>query len=365
MSASPQNPPEWDRLLSACQKNDVDLVRRLISEEGVSPSHTNRAGQSALHIAALWGHLKCVEALIDAGANVDAKNNITGATPLHCAIQSSKAPEKRLDVVRLLVERGKANPSIGDSHGSIPYDYCDEDDTDLKQLLLPVIPPIFKALLDHDVDQAQMILQEQPSAVEARHLSKTPLLVAVDLLMEDNESESYLHMLEILLQHGANPDAAATVDRGGHLQLPQGDEVDPPLYQVCCALKDAYRSDSRAAAVLILSRAAQMLVEHGACPTEATLFLVHDAARRGNVRFLDFMVTTLKIDINTPGRQGMTPLHFAARSGQTQMVQFLLQSYPDLNVAITDDQGKSPLDFATANNKVEIVQLLQEKLSAI
>jgi ankyrin repeat protein len=56
MSAPP--PPEWDRLLSACQKNDVDLVRRLVSEDGVSPSHCNRAGQSALHIAALWGHCK-------------------------------------------------------------------------------------------------------------------------------------------------------------------------------------------------------------------------------------------------------------------------------------------------------------------
>ncbi len=295
---------------------------------------------------------------------MDAKNKITGATPLHCAIQSSKAPEKRLDVVRLLVERGKANASLGDTKGSIPYDYCDEDDTDLKQLLHPVIPPIFKALLEHDIEQAQVILQQLPSTVETRHLSKTPLLVVVDLLMEDSESESHLHMLELLLQHGAKPDASAPVDRGGHFQIPQGDETDPPLHQVCCALKDAYRSDSGAAAVLTLSRAAQMLVEHGASLTEPTRFLVHDAARRGHVKFLSFMVTTLKIDINTVGRQGMTPLHFAARSGQTQMVQFMLESYPELDVAITDDQGKSPLDAATANNKVDIVQLLQEKLNS-
>jgi Ankyrin repeats (many copies) len=57
-------PPEWDRLLSASQKNDVDLVRRVIEEEGVSPSHSNRAGQSALHVAALWGHGKCVLLLL-------------------------------------------------------------------------------------------------------------------------------------------------------------------------------------------------------------------------------------------------------------------------------------------------------------
>jgi ankyrin repeat protein len=51
-------PPDWDRLFSACQMNDPNLVRQLVVDEGVSPSHSNRVGQSALHIAALWGHGK-------------------------------------------------------------------------------------------------------------------------------------------------------------------------------------------------------------------------------------------------------------------------------------------------------------------
>ena len=49
-------PPEWDMLLSAAQKNDPVKIRTLITKEGVSASHANRVGQSALHIAALWGH---------------------------------------------------------------------------------------------------------------------------------------------------------------------------------------------------------------------------------------------------------------------------------------------------------------------
>jgi ankyrin repeat protein len=51
-------PPEWDRLLSACQNNDLNLVRKLVVDEGVSPSHSNRVGQSALHIATFGGHGK-------------------------------------------------------------------------------------------------------------------------------------------------------------------------------------------------------------------------------------------------------------------------------------------------------------------
>jgi len=112
---------------------------------------------------------------------------------LHCAIQSSKAPNKRKEVILLLLSKGKANASLGDSYGSIPYDYCDDDeeDTDLKELLQPIVPPIFKALLDQNEEQLESILKEQPSATETRHLSKTPLMVVVEqlLLLDDDDDD--------------------------------------------------------------------------------------------------------------------------------------------------------------------------------
>jgi hypothetical protein len=49
-------PPEWDLLLSAAQKNQPDRIRDMINKENVDASHANAVGQSALHIAALWGH---------------------------------------------------------------------------------------------------------------------------------------------------------------------------------------------------------------------------------------------------------------------------------------------------------------------
>lgn len=49
--------PEWDLLLSAAQKNCPDKIRALVAD-GVDPSHSNAVGQSALHVAALWGHGK-------------------------------------------------------------------------------------------------------------------------------------------------------------------------------------------------------------------------------------------------------------------------------------------------------------------
>jgi ankyrin repeat protein len=49
-------PANWDLILSAAQKNLPDTIQRLVHVDGVDPSHANAVGQSALHIACLWGH---------------------------------------------------------------------------------------------------------------------------------------------------------------------------------------------------------------------------------------------------------------------------------------------------------------------
>jgi hypothetical protein len=61
-SSASAPPPEWDLLLSAAQKNDVETIKSLVQPisqggvHGVNPSHGNAVQQTALHIAALWGH---------------------------------------------------------------------------------------------------------------------------------------------------------------------------------------------------------------------------------------------------------------------------------------------------------------------
>ena len=56
-------PPEWDLLLSAAQKNDAEKIREMVAYS-VDPSHANGVGQSALHIAALWGNGKFSSVLL-------------------------------------------------------------------------------------------------------------------------------------------------------------------------------------------------------------------------------------------------------------------------------------------------------------
>jgi hypothetical protein len=125
--------------------------------------------------------------LIDLGANVNIQNEITGATPLHCAVQSTKSLETRTQVIQLLLEKGKADVSLGDTYGTIPLNYCTEDEDGIMKLLQSVTPPIFIAIQDKKGEQIESILREDPTAVEVRYMLQTPLLLVVHQLLETSD----------------------------------------------------------------------------------------------------------------------------------------------------------------------------------
>jgi len=124
------SPPEWDLLLSATAKNQLERVRIMVEEEGVPVTHSNGIGQTSLHVAVLWGHIDLVRFLIRAGADVNAANQLTGATPLHTALQSHKIdPEKQAFLVHLLMNDGKADPLLEDKYGKSPIEYINDQKT--------------------------------------------------------------------------------------------------------------------------------------------------------------------------------------------------------------------------------------------
>jgi ankyrin repeat protein len=441
-------PPEWDQLLVACQKNQPELVERLIVQNGVSASHANAIGQSALHVAALWSHTECCRVLLAHGANVHATNTITGATPLHSCAQSSKTrtPQDQLDCIDLLLEQGRANPSMGDFYGSIPMDYVDETNVQLVERLQPTVPVIFQLTMEHAVDavddvehstitnnnvvKLEELVASDASVVHARHLGLTPLLKLVadicDCKDQEQEKEKHqqkqhpypfqsvrLQKLEILLRAGADPNHTPAVRRNGHF----ADVGDHPqeqsstsasasasaspdgqgcLQRVCNQLAEAYyyrskhhndnnNDDDESSTILDLQQAARLLAQHGAVlssssSSQAQSQMLHDAARRNLVEWARFLIEDLSqqqagvvdvnvnvhvnvnvdvnVDVNAKGRQGMTPLQFAARSGKVEMVDYLL-SLPNIDPTIPDDRGQTPLDAAKANQKDDIVRKLE------
>ena len=103
------------------------------------------------------------------------------------------------------------------------------------------------------------------------------------------------------------------------------------------------------------------LRSHGAKLGSVTMALLPDAAKRGRVRAVEFLLRSAGVDPNYRGRQGMTSLILASRSGRTDVVKFLLEKESSDIVGITDDAGKGAIDYARANGKEDIVRLLLEK----
>ena len=301
--------------------------------------------------------MEAVKALIELGATTQTANQISGATPLHSAVQSSKGElDRRIVCVQMLLQAG-ADPSVTDHYGSTPFDSCKQ--LQLQILLQPKDLPIFTALKASHVEPLKDVLRDDPSCINARQCGKTPLLTMIDQLVhignEANNQETQRHIInfvEILLDHGADPNETSTASRDPLEELPE-----PPLYQVCLAIKQAYQQSEIDQAAL-LKQVAQLFMNHQATPTTEVEQLLHDAARRNMVDMAQFLVEMIGVSVNLAGRQGMTPIQFAARSGRVEMIRFLLLQQ-GIDIDIPDDRGQTALGAAKANGNENIVALLE------
>jgi len=91
-----------EKLFTAVQNGDVQALRQIL-EAGDPLIHcetTHGVGTTPLHSAATSGHEIILKALLEYGANVNAKDN-SRRTPLHCAVE-----EGNLQVVKFLVNNG-------------------------------------------------------------------------------------------------------------------------------------------------------------------------------------------------------------------------------------------------------------------
>lgn len=104
-------PPHLLNLFHAAENGNLDALRHALDNLTGSIDQPLEDGDTALHLTCLYGHLSCVQLLLERGASLEAKDE-DGAIPLHdaCAggyteiaqLLISSAPN--LDCVKRMLE---------------------------------------------------------------------------------------------------------------------------------------------------------------------------------------------------------------------------------------------------------------------
>jgi len=113
LAGAPTTPQQPAEFLRAAKGGDVEVLRRLVAL-GTDVNVRLDDGVTALHLAAGQDHVEAISALVELGADKEAKKAADGSTPLHAA-----AAWGHVEAIRALVQLG-AQLSAQNEYGETP-----------------------------------------------------------------------------------------------------------------------------------------------------------------------------------------------------------------------------------------------------
>ncbi|KAG2227157.1 hypothetical protein INT45_003887, partial [Circinella minor] len=121
-------------MLAACRNDQDDLLNEILKGSDIDVNFSDAIGDTALHYAASFGSLECMEILVNLkGINLNARNRIEKDTPLHKAVHYHDEKDIALAMVDLLLEAG-ADPRIENKSHMTPGMLVEPNDDDMKEL---------------------------------------------------------------------------------------------------------------------------------------------------------------------------------------------------------------------------------------
>ncbi|KAE9182736.1 hypothetical protein PF004_g24156 [Phytophthora fragariae] len=305
------------------------FILQWLVDEGTNVNERDTCGRTALHYAAIGGHLSFVQLLVDKGAQVDERG--WSRTALHYA-----ALKGHLSVVQWLVDRG--------------------------------------AQVDEKCWVGRTALH---LAAEGGHLSVVQSLVDKGALVDDKDvhSKSPLHLAA----------------RGGHLSVVQwlvdkGAKVDGRVYRVVTALHHAAEGGHLSVVKWLVDKGAQMdgkgvhnktplhlaaegghlsvvqwLVDKGARvdgKDYSGVTALHYAAKGGHLSVVQWLVNK-GARVTGKDDEGATALHFAARGGHVCVMQCLVGNGAQIDEKAC--RAETPLHMAAGGGHLSVVQWLVDK----
>lgn len=312
-------------LLSAVSEHDAALVRSLL-KQGANPNVEYGGDVPVLLRPSGYGDTEIVKALLDYGANVNARSKKYGVTPL-----TASAGQGKLGVVKVLLARG-AKVNLAEKNGDTPF-------------LASMLPKAYP-----DAVQIATLLMNAGAKIDVRDRSgETPLILAARLRNE--------HLVAFLLKHGVPVDqvtrdgdsALIWASREGGQEavsvlLRAGARVNWQNKSGRTGLMETMEDEFNAVPI------AEALLKAGANPNLTD--------RQGKTALIVACENMHKLAEWSHGTGTWHYILLDAMDEVTKVVDLLLKNGADPQ--IKDRKGKTALDYAHAYKLQDIVRLLTD-----
>jgi ankyrin repeat protein len=402
----------WDTFMQAVGQSDIVMAAHMLATRKISLSKRNKRGDTPLVLAAKGGEDEMIRLLLCNGAATNETDN-RGKSPLMHAVFNQKLP-----AIRALMNAG-ANPTQADEYNNTALKWAvyNDDSKGLDTLLscmngsgkLHKLGPriLRRAAKNGKTKTVEMLLARKtdlPDAkgslalatmVEANHLRavKTLLEAGADPHHQDWDGHTaftlaaangLIDIVNALFDH--RPKSLSEekwiqtlqkeTDNEGRtaLMLAVLNQQSDMTYLLMSKKADILKKDRRGRNAMLWAAArggasiASMLNTYPAAPfvlddDENNVFLAAAAGGRKDVlqTFILSIGANSPININSPNKDGDTPLIVAARHGHLEIVQLLLGNHADF--VHRNKMGRSALLESVSHGHMKIRDLLYAKLA--
>ncbi|PXF48954.1 Ankyrin-3 [Gracilariopsis chorda] len=338
----------WTALHEAVKTSGTrtDIVEYLLEECGVDVNAVDDDGWNPLHVAARFGASEAVDVLVQAGCDLNAQTE-----EKETAVLLASAQPGSTEVLRKLLSHG-SNINLHRNAALTPtrlilgrkdfgqlctlLDHLETMDEESRREALDLELPsdagntlLHHCVIEKQAEPARKLLKLGADPNKTNHDGVAPLHLAC--------KNGSANMAQILLERGANPNVV------------RGDGLNP-LHIAC---DSGHEEITRV--LLKYSCEVDRVVPRGGKYSGFTPLMF--ASRLGNANIIGMLVEK-QASLDFAKSDGFTALHLAALNGNTSCCKVLVNAGADSTLA--DENGYLPLQLATRHQHFDVVSALLE-----
>jgi len=307
-----------------------------------------QGGLAPIHLAARQGYLGTIQAVLDAGADVNQLTTGDKSSPLLIATING-----HFDVAKYLLDHG-ADPNLASENGATPL-YGALNVEWAPKSLYPqpraylnqhtTYLDLVAALLDKGADPNPRLRKKVWYSGYSFDLSGVDEIGATPFWRAAYASD--VAAMRLLIEHGADPNIPTMKGAG----RPRTADVDREVQDV--SAKPPVPVGGPGVPPLVAAA--------GTGYGEGFAANSHRFAPTGMLAAVKFLIEEVGVDVNATDHEGNTALHNAAARGDVEMIQYLVSK--GANVKAVNREGKTTADMA--NGPVQRIQPWPEALALL